>query len=213
MKNKAAKAFADAWKGKGYEKGETQRFWTTLLRDVLGVGRPEERIVFEERVKVDKLTSSESQTNYIDARIPETKVLIEQKSSDVDLRAPIRQSDGFLLTPYQQAKKYANSLPYSERPRWIVTCNFKEFLIYDMETPNSEPVDISIDDFETEAYRLEFLVKFQDEAIIRETQISIQAGEIVGKLYDALRSGYVYPDAPSTLQSLNVCPRRQAARH
>lgn len=80
-----------------------------------------------ERVRGDKLTSTESQTNYIDARIPETKVLIEQKSSGVDLRAPIRQADGFLLTPYQQAKKYANSLPYSERLRRDPACNFKEF--------------------------------------------------------------------------------------
>ena len=124
MKNKAAKAFANAWKGKGYEKGETQRFWTTLLRDVLDVERPEERIVFEERVKVDKLTSKGLQTNFIDARIPETKVLIEQKSSGVDLRAPIRQADGFLLTPYQQAKKYANSLPYSERPSRAISKSF-----------------------------------------------------------------------------------------
>lgn len=101
MKNKAAKASADAWRGKGDEEGETLRFWTTLLRDALVVERSEERVLFVERVRGDKLTSTESQTNYIDARIPEAKVLIEQKSSDVYLRASIRQTDGFLSTPYQ----------------------------------------------------------------------------------------------------------------
>ena len=111
----AAKAFAEDWKDKGYEKGESQPFWLALLRNVFGVEKPEEFITFEEQVKLDH-------TSFIDVLIPTTHVMIEQKGSNKDLRKPIKQSDGTLLTPFQQAKRYSSELPYSQRPRWIVTC-------------------------------------------------------------------------------------------
>ena len=38
----AAKESATFWKGKGYEKGENQFFWQSLLRDVFGVEHPEQ---------------------------------------------------------------------------------------------------------------------------------------------------------------------------
>ncbi|MCQ2274032.1 MAG: methylase, partial [Bacteroidales bacterium] len=116
--------FVTRWKGKGYEKGESQTFWIELLHDVLGVERPTEFISFESQVML-------SHTSFIDAYIPSTKVLIEQKSIDKDLRASIRQSDGTMLTPFQQAKRYASELPVSKHPRWVVVCNFQSFLIYD----------------------------------------------------------------------------------
>ena len=121
----AAKAFVETWKDKGYEKGESQPFWLALLRNIFGVEKPEEFIIFEEQVKLDH-------TSFIDVLIPETHVMIEQKGSNKDLRKPIKQSDGTLLTPFQQAKRYSSELPYSQRPRWIVTCNFQTFLVYDM---------------------------------------------------------------------------------
>ena len=46
----AAKQFAAYWKNKGYEKGESQAFWLSLLRDVYGVEHPEQFITFEEQV-------------------------------------------------------------------------------------------------------------------------------------------------------------------
>jgi hypothetical protein len=99
-KKKAAKAFADYWKDKGYEKGHSQAFWLSLLRDVFGVESPEKQIEFEDKVKLDH-------TSFIDGFIKNTNVLIEQKGIDKDLRKPIKQSDGTLLTPFQQAKRYA----------------------------------------------------------------------------------------------------------
>ena len=128
----AAKEFAKRWAGVGYEKGDSARFWLSLLNEVYGVKHPAEFIRFEDQVKLDH-------TSFIDGYIPSTNVLIEQKSLTKDLRKPIRQSDGTLLSPFQQAKRYSAELPYSERPRWIVTCNFKEFHIYDMEKPGGEP--------------------------------------------------------------------------
>ena len=147
----AAAAFAERWKGRGYEKGDSQVFWTELLTEVFGVENPSTIIRYEEQVKVDN-------TNFIDGHIPSTKVLIEQKSIDKDLRKGIKQSDGSLLNPFQQAKRYAAELPYSERPRWIVTCNFAEFLVYDMEQPIGEPQQIRLENLGKEYYRLQFLV-------------------------------------------------------
>lgn len=137
---KQAKAFAEYWKDKGYEKGQSQLFWIMFLRDILGVEHPERIITFEDKVKLDH-------TNFIDGYIASTKVLIEQKSIDKDLSKAIKQSDGSLLTPFQQAKRYISELPLSRHPRWVITCNFKEFYIYDMEKPNGEPEKIKLCDF------------------------------------------------------------------
>ena len=196
-KKKAAKAFAEYWKDKGYEKGESQPFWLSLLRDVLGVEHPEQYIKFEDQVKLDH-------TSFIDGKIEATHVLIEQKGIDKDLRKPIKQSDGTLLTPFQQAKRYASELPYSQRPRWIVVCNFKEFLIYDMEKPTGDPESILLKDLGKEYYRLQFLVEEKSELLHREEQISIEAGELVGKLYDAILKRYIDPKNENTLRSLNM---------
>ena len=123
---RAAAKFAEDWKGKGIEKSETQNFWRSLLNHVFGIADPETFIQFEKSVMV-------GHKKYIDAYIENTLVLIEQKSVDVDLRKKERQSDGEELTPYEQAKRYAYNLRRSEMPRWIITCNFKSFLVYDME--------------------------------------------------------------------------------
>ena len=193
----AAKEFAAYWKDKGYEKGESQPFWLSLLRDVYGVEQPEKFITFEEQVKLDH-------TSFIDGHIAATHVLIEQKGRGKDLRKAIRQSDGSLLTPFQQAQRYSAVLPYSQRPRWIVTCNFEEFLVYDMEKPNGEPEQILLKDLEKEYYRLQFLTDTGDENIKREMEVSIQAGNLVGILYDEILKQYIDKNNPRSLQSLNM---------
>lgn len=194
---KSAKEFAERWNGKGYEKGESQRFWIDLLQNVLGVSNATEYIIFEEQVKLDH-------TSFIDGYIESTHVMIEQKSIDKDLRKAIKQSDGTLLTPFQQAKRYASELPYSKRPRWIITCNFSEFLVYDMEKPNCEPEQIFLKDLPKEYYRLQFLVNTENEHLKKETEISLKAGEIVGKLYDKLLEQYENPQDAETLKYLNI---------
>ncbi len=192
-----AKVFAEYWKDKGYEKGESQSFWLSLLRDILGVEHPEQYIIFEEQVHLDH-------TSFIDAHIPATHVLIEQKGRNKDLRKGIKQSDGSFLTPFQQAQRYSAGLPYSQRPRWIITCNFEQFLVYDMEKPNGEPEEIFLKDLPKEYYRLMFLVDEEDENIKREMEVSIKAGALVGKLYDEILKLYIHPDDPETLKSLNM---------
>lgn len=192
----AAKTFSEYWQDRGYEKGESQPFWLSLLRDVLGVEAPEKYITFEEQVRLDH-------TSFIDGYISATHVLIEQKGRGKDLRKAIRQSDGSLLTPFQQAQRYSAVLPYSQRPRWIITCNFEEFLVYDMEKPNGEPEQIFVKDLAKEYYRLMFIVDTGDENIKREMEVSIQAGNLVGVLYDEILKQYHDPENEESLKSLN----------
>lgn len=197
----AAKQFAIDWQGKGYEKGHSQTFWLALLQKVYGVEEPDKFITFEDQIMLDH-------TSFIDGFIPSTHVLIEQKSLGKELNKPIKQSDGSLLSPFQQAKRYAAELPYSQRPRWIVTCNFAEFYVYDMERPTGDPEIIKLCDLEKEYYRLQFLVDTGDTNIKKEMEVSLQAGEIVGVLYDALLKQYKDPEAEETLKSLNaLCVR------
>ena len=193
----SAAEFSERWRGRGYERGESQPFWLDLLSNVFGIETPTDGFIrFEEHRMVDE-------SNFVDGRIPSTRVLIEQKSLGKDLRAPIRQSDGALLNPFQQARRYVVSLPVSEHPRWIVTCNFAEFLVYDMEQPNGEPEQILLENLGKEYYRLLFLVDAHNEHITREMQVSMQAGEIVGRIYDALLEQYA-DNSPEALRWLNI---------
>ena len=197
----AAAHFAADWKGRGDEKQETQAFWLTLLQKIYGIEEPEKYISFELPVKLDH-------TSFIDGYISDTRVLIEQKGQDVDLRKGYKQSDGSMLTPFGQARRYAGYLPFNQVPRWIIVCNFQTFEIHDMNRPNDEPEVLALADLEKEYHRLDFLVDTGKEHIKKEMEISLQAGELVGVLYDALLKQYKDPSAPETLKSLNkLCVR------
>lgn len=192
----AAKEFAKRWEGHGYEKGESQRFWLDLLQSVYGVERPTEFVEFEDKVQLDN-------ASFIDVMIPSTSVLIEQKSLGKDLRKPILQSDGTKLTPFQQAQRYILGLPRYKHPKWIVTCNFSEFDVYDMDKVNAEPQRIYLKDLGTDYYRLQFLVETGNEHLQKEMEVSMKAGEIVGRMYDALIKQY-NPDDPRSARWLNI---------
>ena len=193
---KNAQAFIKRWENRGNERQDSQSFWLDLLQSVYGIEKPTEYITFEDKVMLDH-------TSFIDGFIDTTKVLIEQKGADRDLNKAIKQSDNTYLTPFQQAKRYSANLPYSKRPRWIVTCNFKEFYVYDMEQPNGEPKVIRLADLDKEAYRLEFLIDKTNEHLEREMKVSIEAGGIVGEIYEGLLNQYINPDSPDSLHAIN----------
>ena len=194
------KKFVGQWSGRGYEKGETHSFWLSFLRDVLGISEPEKFISFEVPVKL-------KHTSFIDAFLPDTKVIIEQKSLSESLSQEKSQSDGSTLTPYEQAQRYGSSLPYSMRPRWIVVCNFKEFLIYDMETL-AAPSKILLEELPEKFSAFDFLIDENKNKLRIELELSLKAGEIVGKLYDALHAQYLKPNNENSLASLNkLCVR------
>ena len=199
---KAAKEFVERWKGKGYEKGQSQQFWTDLLENVYGISNAATFIEFEDQVHIDKATG------FIDAYIPETKILIEQKSLGKNLRQAIKQSDGSLLNPFQQAKRYIVELDVDRHPKYVITCNFESFLVYDMHNPNGEPEEIFLKDLGKEYYRLSFIVDSKNEHLKKEEEISFKAGELVGKLYDAFSKEYINIDNEQSQKDLNeLCVR------
>ena len=197
MKN--IKRFIERWQGHGDEKGETHTFWISLLRDVLGLENPDEFLIFEKRVELEHVS-------FIDVYIPSTRVIIEQKSIDVSLTKAAQQSDGTYQTPFEQAKRYSDWLPASQRADWIITCNFQEFQMHDMEKPKAEPEIIKLTDLESQWPKLQFLIDVNaaKPKDIQEAEISVKAGELVGKLYEALKSRYKNPDSEASLRSLNI---------
>lgn len=194
---KAAKAFAEKWQGRGYEKGETQLFWVELLQTVYGVENPASYMECEVQVQLEN-------TSFIDIYLPATKVMIEQKSINKDLSKAIRQSDGTMLTPLQQLKRYAAALGYFKYPRWGITCNFQEFYIYDMGQPNGEPAILKLEDLPREYHRLNFLVDMGDDRIKRELEVSLNAGTLVGRMYEMLLKQYGENPTEEMLKSLNM---------
>ena len=199
-KRAAAKAFKEAWTGRGDEKQDAQNFWRMLLSTVYGMTSPETDVLFEYPVKKE----AGKNNIFIDAYIKDTSVLIEQKGMDVSLRKHYEQSDGSKLTPFGQARRYAGLLPHSMNPRWIVVSNFQEIDIHDMNNPNGEPYVVMLEDLDKEYTRLNFLVDTGNENIRREMEISKKAGDLVGLLYDALLKKYGPKPSQADLHSLNV---------
>lgn len=200
-KRAAATKFYNDWCGIGDEKSDCQRFWIEFLSNVLGIGDVTQKIAFEKRVTVD------GQTKFIDVYIPETRVLIEQKSIDKDLDKKMPQSDGILRTPFEQARNYAQWMIPNETPLWIVTCNFKSFEIYDMNKPSAPPVVILLEEVRNKLPLFDFMFQKEVKELSYEIEISVKAGEIVGILYDKLLVQYKEPDAGS-YRSLNaLCVR------
>ena len=201
----AAGQFVKEWSVKGYEKGETQRFWLSLLHNIFGIDDPTKMMEFEIPVKT---FAKDKGSDFIDGYITPTRVLIEQKGSHVDLTAKSKQSDGMELTPYQQGLRYASGLGSTKYPRWIVACNFTTFEVHDMEHPNDAPEVIQLADLEKEYTRLSFLVDDTNIHLKKELDVSIQAGEIVGVLYDKILTQYKDPSNPDSQKALNkLCVR------
>ena len=201
QQREAARQFFYKWNGKGREDEDARSYWIDILQEILGVDHVTDRVDFEKKV-----IGPDGNTKRIDVYIPETHVLIEQKSLDIALDKPQAGHNG--MTPYEQAKMYDNGLVRSEKARWIVTSNFAEIWIYDMEQKKPEPVKLLLADLQSKYHMLDFLVNRKTQQINEEMKLSLQAGELVGKIYDAFLKQYKNPDDPETLKSLNkLCVR------
>lgn len=184
----AARQFINRWRGKGKEDEDGRSYWIELLSNVFGVENVTERIDFEKKVVVD------GNTKRIDVYIPETRVIIEQKSLNVPLNKKIRNSGDIDLTPFEQADRYNSKLIFDERARWIVTCNFAEIWIYDMNEKQPEPTKIMLEELQTKYSLLDFLIEKEVQKISHEMEVSIKAGDIVGLLYNAFLKQYKIPE-------------------
>ena len=184
----AARQFVNRWMGKGKEDEDGRSYWIDLLTNVLGMDNVTERLNFEKKVVID------GNTKRIDVYIPETRVIIEQKSLGKALDQKIRNSGDVDLTPFEQADRYNGKLTFDERARWIVTSNFAEIWIYDMNQKQPEPTKIALDELQSKYPLLDFLVEKEVKTISHEMEVSIKAGDIVGLIYDAFLKQYRIPD-------------------
>ena len=201
QQREAARQFFYKWKGKGREDEDARSYWMDILQNIFGVENVTDRVDFEKKV-----IGPDGNTKRIDVYIPETHVLIEQKSLGIALDKPQAGHNG--MTPYEQAKMYDNGLPFGEKSRWIVTSNFAEIWIYDMEQKKPEPLKLALSELQSKYHLLDFLVKPETKEINKEMEISLKAGELVGVLYDAFLKQYKNPSDPETLKSLNkLCVR------
>lgn len=202
---KAAKAFAEKWKGIGDEKQDTHTFWIELFQKVFGVKDATDQFKFEYRVKREAVNGKRDTTvTYIDALLPKTQVLVEQKSITVDLDSAYKQSDKQGLTPFGQAMQYNAWLPVDLRAKWIVVCNFEEFRIHDLNDPTAPPVILKLSELEDKFHALDFMIDSTVEKVTIEEEISFKAGQLVGRLYDELLKCYKDPSSKDSLHSLNV---------
>lgn len=198
-KREAARQFVNKWRGRGKEDEDDRSFWFDIMQNVMGQTNVTDRIQFQKKV-----ISHDGNTKRIDAYIEETKVLIEQKSLGIDLDKQQAGHEG--MTPFEQARMYNDLLPHSEKARWIIVSNFAEIRIYDMDTrkPEENYVIIPLTDLPDKLPMLDFLVKEQVQKINEELELSIKAGELVGKIHDRFEEQYNDPMAVRTQHSLNI---------
>ena len=197
-RREAARQFFNKWNNRGKEDEDDRSYWIEFLQNILEVDNVTDRIEFQKKV-----IGPDGNTKRIDAYIPETRVLIEQKSLKIDLSKPQQGHDG--MTPYEQAKMYDNSLPVSEKAKWIILSNFAEIWVYDMDSKRPEPVKFMLSEIPNKYSNFEFLVNKKQQIIHNtEMEISVKAGEFVGLMYDALHKEYINPDSEESLKSLNM---------
>lgn len=195
-RRQVARAFAEKWAGRGEEKSDTHSFWLELLRDVVGVEDVTTNVRFEQRTL---------KHGWIDVVVPDAKTMVEQKSNYVDLDRP-EMRQGQSVTPYEQAKSYADSLPNPQRPDTIIVCNFHEFRLHDLtsNTPQTPYASFTLDELPEQLGLLDFLLDPQKSRRIREEQVTVSAGRLVGRLYKLLADRYQDPEDAQARHSLNV---------
>ena len=199
----AVRQFVNRWMGKGKEDEDGRSYWIDLLSNVIGMDNVIECLNFEKKVVV------EGNTKRIDVYIPETHVIVEQKSLGKALDQKIHNSGDIDLTPYEQAKRYNDNLPYDEKARWIVTCNFSDIWIYDMNAKIPEPIKIALEELPSKYPLLDFLAKKDIKKISHEMEVSIKAGEIVGLIYDAFYKQYRISEAKEKDETVEQKERRE----
>lgn len=199
----AARQFVNKWRGRGREDEDGRSYWIEFLSNVLGMDHVTDRVEFEKKVVVN------GNTKRIDVYIPETHVLIEQKSLGKGLDQKIMNSGSVELTPYDQAKRYNDNLPYDEKARWIITCNFSEIWIYDMNSRIPEAVKVSLEELQDKYRLFDFLERKDVQKISHEMEVSIKAGDIVGLIYEAFLKQYKIPDIKTNEETSEQKEKRE----
>lgn len=201
-----AEAFASKWANKGIENQDTQRFWIDFYQNVLGVEDAVSRLEFEKPVSTDASTHE----GYIDVFIPSAKTLVEQKSLGIDL-AKEETRQGRKVTPAKQGNAYAQGMPLSQQPRYIIACNFAEFWVFDRERDSlcREPLfKLPLAELPKNLAAIQFLKGGTEAPATISRAVSVEAGKIMSKLHDQVAEAFDDPDAPENHHALSVLMTR-----
>ena len=201
-----AEAFASRWANKGNENQDTQRFWIDFYQNVLGVEDAVSRLEFEKPVSTDASTHD----GYIDVFIPSAKTLVEQKSLGIDL-AKEETRQGRKVTPAKQGNAYAQGMPLSQQPRYIIACNFAEFWVFDRERDSlcREPLfKLPLAELPKNLAAIQFLKGGTEAPATISRAVSVEAGKIMSKLHDQVAEAFDNPDTPENHHALSVLMTR-----
>lgn len=201
-----AESFASRWANKGNENQDTQRFWIDFYQNVLGVEDAVSRLEFEKPVSTD----ASMHEGYIDVFIPSVKTLVEQKSLGIDL-AKEETRQGRKVTPAKQGNAYAQGMPLSQQPRYIIACNFAEFWVFDRERDSlcREPLfKLPLAELPKNLAAIQFLKGGAEAPATISRAVSVEAGKIMSKLHDQVAEAFDDPDAPENHHALSVLMTR-----
>ncbi len=205
-KKSDAESFASRWANKGNENQDTQRFWIDFYQNVLGVEDAVSRLEFEKPVSTDASTHE----GYIDVFIPSAKTLVEQKSLGIDL-AKEETRQGRKVTPAKQGYAYAQGMPLSQQPRYIIACNFAEFWVFDRERDSlcREPLfKLPLAELPKNLAAIQFLKGGAEAPATISRAVSVEAGKIMSKLHDLVAEAFDDPDTPENHHALSVLMTR-----
>lgn len=204
---KDAEDFVREWTGRGDENQDTQLFWIGLMQNVLGLDDALSRLKFE----VPSQTDASSHVGFADVLIPSARTIVEQKSVGIDL-SKTEKRQGRKVTPAQQARDYAEGMPLSQQPRYVIACNFAELWCYDRERDalcRNPMWKLSLAKLPKNLATLQFLAGTEKDAPETVSQaVSKEAGRIMGRLHALAATGFDDPDTPENHHALSVLMTR-----
>lgn len=187
-----AELFVNRWSGIGNEDQDTQLFWIGLFQDVLGLENALDLLKFEQPVH----TAASEHKGFIDVLIPSAKTIVEQKSYGKDLSKQDERQDRH-VNAAQQALGYVGGMALSQKPRYIIACNFEEFWIYDTEVDplcKGEPLKIKLSDLPSNLSAIQFLAGEGEAPDVIQRKVDVEAGRIMGKIHEAIAESFEAAD-------------------
>lgn len=180
-----AKAFSEEHADKADERADAQLFLNDFFK-IFGmssrqIGRYERRVA----------NVSLKQRGFIDFFWPGL-LIVEMKSRGKDLAAAEKQ-----------ALDYIDGVHPTERPRYVLSCDFQRWHLLDLET--GRELKFTLQDLPNHIAAFDFI---QGRKVRFETQtaVTIKAAELMGKLHDALEeTGYTGHDLEQLLVRLLFC--------
>jgi hypothetical protein len=180
-----AREFSAEWANETYERGEAQSFYNDFFA-IFGVKR-RQIATYERRVQShDRLKGG-----FIDLFWPGT-LIAEHKSGG-----------GNLLAATGQALNYFDWLPTAEQPRYILTCDFQNWRLLDLD--ENREIRFALKDLHKHVTAFAFILG-RRRSYGAETAVTIAAAELMGRLHDALKQArYTGHDLELLLVRLLFC--------